>query len=159
MTRISKIQVKQVRETEMLVVRRTIDFFTEYGDFMEEALDKMAVVLEENQLLSASGPIVCFHNIDLAALDVSIGLEVALPIQLAESEVRCVTIPSRLIAVTIDRGPYEVQDPTMEALLAWINEHGYTADGGIYYRYLNDEEQPPEEYLTEMYVPVAKNRM
>ncbi|WP_301629260.1 GyrI-like domain-containing protein [Paenibacillus apis] len=38
--------------------------------------------------------------------------------------------------------------------MKWIPEHGFVAKSGIYYHYLNDEEQPQNEYLTEMYIPV-----
>ncbi|MBP1045944.1 GyrI-like domain-containing protein [Enterococcus sp. BWM-S5] len=156
MTRISTIRVKQTQEKQLLIVRRTIDFFAEYAELMTEALKRIDAVLEENHLLPASGPVVCFHNVELEVLDVEIGLEVAVSVHSKDSAVQCVKVPSRVIALTIDRGPYEEQDPTLEDLLAWIEEQGYTAQGGIYYHYLNDEEQLPKDYLTEMFIPVKK---
>lgn len=155
MTRISKIRVKQMPEKQLLSMRRTIDFFTEYSDLMAEALEKIDQILKENELLPASGPVVCFHTIDLAALDVEIGLEVAIPVTITGAEVQCKTVPSQRIAVTIDRGPYEEQDPTLEALLAWVKKQGYSITGRIHYHYLNDEEQQPTDYLTEMYIPIS----
>lgn len=154
MTRISRLTVKEMPEKQLVTIRRTIDFFAEYSEMMDEVLQKIDKVLTASKLLPASGPIVCFHNVDLAALDVEIGMEIAFPVVLKESEVQCKTIPARKIALTIDQGPYEEQDPTLEALMAWINEQGYSMVGGIYYHYLNDEEQLPKEYLTEMYIPI-----
>lgn len=155
MTRISKIRVKQLPEKHQLTIRRTIDFFSEYSEMMGDALDQINGILTANQLLSASGPIVCFHNVDLAALDVEIGLEIPCFVSLKEgTEARYTLVPSQKVAITIDRGPYEEQDPTLEALMAWISEQGYTMRGGIYYHYLNDEEQSPADYLTEMYCPI-----
>lgn len=155
MARIAKIMVKQWPEQHQLTVRRTIDFFREYADFMDNAVKDIMSLLEETGKFPASGPIVCFHNVELTALDVEIGFRVAEPLP-GRDAVRTQTVPPQTVAVTIDRGPYEEQDPTMEALMEWLPRHGYAAAGGICYHYLNDEEQPTSEYLTEMFIPVRK---
>lgn len=155
MAKISNIMVKQLPEQHMLTVRKTIDFFKEYSEFMGTTINNILSIIEENKTLPSSGPIVCFHNIELEALDVEIGFEIAKPIN-AQSPIEALVIPSRTVAITIDRGPYEKQDPTLELLMNWIPENGYKAVGGIYYHYLNGVEQPQEEYLTQMYIPVEK---
>ncbi len=155
MARVSAIVVKQFPEQHMLSIRKTIDFFSEYSNFMGDALEAILQLIEENGAFPSSGPIVCFHNMELETLDVEIGFQVARPIG-TTNELVARTIQSRTVAVTIDRGPYEKQDPTLEELMKWIPQHGYKADGGIYYHYLNGEEQPQSEYLTEMFIPVIK---
>ncbi len=155
MARISRIMIKQLPERHMLTVRKTIDFFTEYSDFMNEAIGAILPLIEENDAFASSGPIVCFHNMELETLDVEIGFQTAQRIK-AKGDVRAQVLPLRTVVVTMDRGPYEKQDDTLEDLMAWIPEHGYAVDGGIYYHYLNGEDQPPNEYLTEMYIPVIK---
>ena len=42
--------------------------------------------------------------------------------------------------------------------MKWVPEHGYEAVGGIYYHYLNGEDQPESEYLTEMSIPIQKRQ-
>lgn len=153
MARISEITVKQQPEKHMLTVRKTIDFFTQYAGFMESAVNSILTLIEESAALPSSGPIVCFHNMELETLDVEIGFEVARPIPVKDP-VQASIIPVRTVATTIDRGPYEKQDPTLEALMQWIPENGYKALDGIYYHYLNDEQQPESEYLTQMFIPV-----
>ncbi|MBU5361673.1 GyrI-like domain-containing protein [Enterococcus raffinosus] len=155
MTKIADIMVKQLPEQHMLTHRKTINFFEEYAEFMGEAIGRILKLIEENEAFPSSGPIVCFHNVDLEALDVEIGFATPKPLK-AQNELHTLTHPIRTIAVTIDRGPYEQQDPTLEALMKWIPENGYEALGGIYYHYLNDERQPENEYLTEMYIPIQK---
>lgn len=155
MARISKIMVKQLPEQHMITVRNTIDFFSQYADFMGDTVGGILSLLEENDVFPASGPIVCFHNMELETLDVEIGFEIAAPIEVV-APMKVMTLPSRTVATTIDRGPYEEQDPTLEALMRWIPENGFVADGGIYYHYLNDEEQPQAEYLTQMLIPVKR---
>lgn len=116
-------------------------------------MNSILSLIEESGALPSSGPIVCFRNMELETLDVKIGFETARSIPVKDP-VQASMIPVRTVATTIDRGPYEKQDSTLEALLRWIPEHGYEAAGGIYYHYLNDEQQPESEYLTQMFIPV-----
>ena len=122
---------------------------------MSDAVNMILFLIEENNTFPSSGPIVCFHNIELAVLDVEIGFEVAAPIEPVKP-IAAIELPSRTVAATIDRGPYEKQDPTLETLMKWIPEHGFVPDGSIYYHYLNGEEQLQTEYLTQMFIPVKK---
>ncbi len=155
MARVSEIMIKQLPKQHMLTIRKTIDFFSEYAGFMGGALETILSLIEENGEFPSSGPIVCFHNMELETLDVEIGFQIAQPIS-SMNEAGARIIPSRTVAAAIDRGPYENQDPTLEELMKWIPEHGYEAAGGIYYHYMNGEEQPQSEYLTEMFIPVIK---
>ncbi|MBO0452652.1 GyrI-like domain-containing protein [Candidatus Enterococcus murrayae] len=155
MTRIADIMLKQLPEQHMLTHRKTINFFAEYADFMGETINDILQLIEENKALPSSGPIVCFHNIDLEKLDVEIGFATPRSIE-AKDEIRSLTHPIRTVALTIDRGPYEKQDPTLEELMQWVPDHDYQAIGGIYYHYLNGEEQSENDYLTEMYLPIKK---
>ncbi|MDH6364666.1 effector-binding domain-containing protein [Enterococcus sp. PF1-24] len=74
----------------------------------------------------------------------------------SEGPLQLITHSQQLIAVTIDQGPYEAQDSTLEALMAWISANDLKASGGIYYHYLNDDQRDPATYLTEIYIPVEK---
>lgn len=153
MSRISKITLKQLPERNVLSIRKTINFFREYSDFMSNATSDILSLIEEKNTLPGSGPTVCFHNIDLESLDVEIGYEIARSVE-TSGDVITQVLPSQAVVTAIDRGPYEKQDSTLNELMKWIPENGFIANGGIYYHYLNDENQPQNEYLTEMYIPV-----
>ena len=155
MTRISTIMEKKMPEMQLLTLRRTIHFFEEYSDFVGEAVTKISQLIEKADSFPSSGPIVCFHNIDLEKLDVEIGFQVVESIAGTET-INEVTIPARTVVTAIDLGPYEQSDPVMEELLNWIPANGYHQAGGIYYHYLNDNERPEAELLTEIYIPITK---
>lgn len=154
MARISKIKVKELPERKFLSIRKTIDFFKEYSDFVGNSINQIERLLEVNEAFPCSGPIVCFHTIDLESLDVEIGFEVAKPF-LSEGEIRFSILPTQVVVTAIDQGPYEQQDPTLEEIMNWISKHNFEAIGGIHYQYLNEEEVE-NNCLTEMSVPVKK---
>jgi DNA gyrase inhibitor GyrI len=60
-------------------------------------------------------------------------------------------------AVTVHRGPYEEIGPVYPRLFAWVSEHGHRPMGKPREVYLNgpDEVATPDEYLTELIVPIA----
>lgn len=56
-------------------------------------------------------------------------------------------------------GPYDTISSTYEAMLRWAADHGYALAGPPMERYYSDpEEVPPEEYLTEVLLPVRPTR-
>ena len=155
MTRITKIMQKKIPEMQVLSVRRSIHFFEEYATFMGEAIEAILQVITEADSFPSSGPIVCFHTMDLEHLDVEVAFQVAEEIA-GSGEVVATILPVRTIITAIDQGPYEQQDPTLEELMNWIPANGYQLAGGIYYHYLNDDDRPEAELLTEMYIPIEK---
>jgi effector-binding domain-containing protein len=59
------------------------------------------------------------------------------------------------VASTMHKGPYESVEPTYDALFAWITGNGYRPSGPPSETYFSDPANtPPEEYLTEIQVPV-----
>ena len=70
--------------------------------------------------------------------------------------VRRYTLPGgRMVHVT-HKGPYDSCEPAYLAAFAWIAENGLEVSGPIREVYPNDpQEVPPEEILTEIYIPVT----
>ncbi|MGZ5944766.1 MAG: GyrI-like domain-containing protein [Isosphaeraceae bacterium] len=60
-------------------------------------------------------------------------------------------------AVTVHRGPYEQISGVYPRLFAWVAEHGHQPAGRPREIYLNGpaEVSKPEEYLTQLLVPIA----
>lgn len=156
MAQVSNITIQQQPERYFVSIRKNIHFFNEYADFLGKSIHTLLPMIEKNNTYPSSGLTVCFHNMELENLDVEVGYVVASQLEI-NGDVSLTKQPSRSIVLAIDRGPYEKQDPTLEALMQWINNHGYEMDGGIYYHYLNGEEQAVEEYLTQMYIPIVKS--
>lgn len=66
-------------------------------------------------------------------------------------------VPSTLVAAAMHVGPYETIERTYESLWAWIGGQGHAPAGPPAEVYFSDpEETRPEEYLTEVRVPVLK---
>ncbi len=54
-------------------------------------------------------------------------------------------------------GPYETVEPTYNEIWAWIGENGYLMAGPPMEIYYSDPaDVPPEEYLTEIQMPVVR---
>lgn len=66
-------------------------------------------------------------------------------------------LPGGRFAVLVHRGAYEDLARTYEELFAWIERHGYRADGAVREVYLNapGEATSPADYLTELVVLIA----
>ncbi|NTL99156.1 GyrI-like domain-containing protein [Enterococcus faecium] len=155
MTRINKIEKKRLPDMNILSMRRTINFAEDYSSFMGEAINKIVELIRDEEGYPSSGPIVYFHNINLEKLDVEIGFQVAEPIA-GRDKIKYSTLPKRTVVGTIDQGPYIEQDSTLHDLMEWIDENNYQTVGGIYYHYLNDDDRPEKDFLTEMYVQISE---
>lgn len=66
-------------------------------------------------------------------------------------------VPAMTVVAAIHKGPYDSVAGTYETMWAWIGENGYEPAGPPMERYLNDPgEAAPEEYLTEILMPISK---
>ena len=153
MARISNITLTQQPEFQILTIRKSINFITEFSDFAGQSFDKITTYLESINVLLGGEPIVCFHNMDLENLDIEVGFPTAIFVS-GKDEMSAQTIHSQKVVSAIDLGAYEKQDPTLEEIFAWIQENGYEMQGKIYYQYLNDTNRPENEFLTKMIIPV-----
>ena len=153
MARISKITIKQEPEHYLLAIRKTIDFMKDYSHFAAQALALTGDYLKQMGVYPISGPVVCFHNQSLEALDVEMGWKIAQKVE-PRDNMLCSLVPARKIVTSIDLGPYEMQDPTLMAMFEWVKQNGCQPQGPICYCYLNDTDRPAAEYLTEMMIPI-----
>jgi effector-binding domain-containing protein len=73
-----------------------------------------------------------------------------------ESGIGVKPIEPQTVASAMHKGPYEQVAPVYAALGAWVTENGYRMVGPPRELYYSDpDEVPPEEYLTEIQLPVA----
>lgn len=154
MARISNVEIKQEPKHYTLTIRKTIDFMKDYSDFAEHVLALTGSYLNELGVYPMSGPIVCFHNQELEALDVEMGWQTAEKIEDKDGMI-CSMIESRKVVSATDLGAYENQDPTLMDLFEWMKENGHEPQGPISYCYLNDTQRPEADYLTQMSIPIS----
>lgn len=66
-------------------------------------------------------------------------------------------VPAMLVATSTHLGPYEQMDATYKALWECVAAEGYEIDGPPIERYNSDPDTtPPEEYVTDVMVPLKK---
>jgi effector-binding domain-containing protein len=94
-----------------------------------------------------------YYNMDMADLDVEAGFIVARELA-AEGDILSGQIPGGSMAACLHRGPYSEMEPTYDALANWIKEQGHEVTGVTYEMYLNGPPTPPEEYLTQILMPL-----
>lgn len=152
MAAISNITLIEQREQHVLSVRKTIHF-DDFPKTANEAFSAIAAYARENALLFSGCPFVCYHNADLEHLDVELGFPVAAP-QAGNDTVTGRTIPAHRAACGIFLGPYTQTDPLMMEIFSWIGKNGYQPHGDIYHYYLNDENRPESDLLTQIAITV-----
>jgi effector-binding domain-containing protein len=127
-------------------------------------VEKLPEVLGETyqaiiQFLTKSGEqpagpaFAAYYNMDMADLDVEAGFIVARELA-AEGDILSGQIPGGSMAACLHSGPYSEMEPTYDALTNWIKEQGHEVTGVTYEMYLNGPPTPPEEYLTQILMPL-----
>lgn len=65
-------------------------------------------------------------------------------------------VPATTVASAMHKGPYDTISDTYDEVMRWIAENDYQVAGPPREAYLSDPATaPPEEYLTDVMVPVA----
>jgi AraC family transcriptional regulator len=66
-------------------------------------------------------------------------------------------VGERVVAFAMHTGPYELLPETYDPLMQWVHGQGYAVSGPPEEVYFSDPDQvPPEQYLTEVRLPVTK---
>jgi len=66
-------------------------------------------------------------------------------------------VAATLVLSAMHHGPYETVAPTYDEMWVWIGANGYIVAGPPMEIYYSDPNKvPPEEYLTEVQMPIAK---
>jgi AraC family transcriptional regulator len=87
--------------------------------------------------------------------DVEVVIPVVSPIE-GDDEIACYELPGGPMARITHQGPYERSATAYKKLFAWIAENHRKVAGPTREVYLTDPRKvPPEELLTEIYVPVT----
>ena len=152
MSILSKINLLEQPEQHVLSIRTTIHF-KDFPNTAKQGFDKIMEYAACNDMFFSGSPFVCYHNADLENLDVEMGFPVARPV-LGNDMISGHTIPARKVVSGIFQGPYTDTDPLMMELFMWIADQGYEQQGQIFNYYLNDDDRPATELLTQITIPI-----
>ncbi len=103
----------------------------------------------------AGPPFAIYHTFGDGLIDVEACVPVAHPI--ADSDrVDTRILPPMTVAGTVHVGRYEDLDAAYRAVLAWVDQNGFVANGPVHERYLNGpgEDVPTDRYETVVEVPI-----
>lgn len=144
----------------------TVAYLPMYGTYAQtpEGFGRLYAWVEASGYKPTGMPAAVYFNIpsDDAASDAIWELQAPLAGDVAEappdeSGIGIRHVPATDVIAAVHRGPYDSVLPTYQALWAWIEDNGYEPCGPPMERYLNDPgEMHPEEYLTEILMPVRK---
>ena len=98
-------------------------------------------------------PFAAYYNLDMRNLDVEIGFPVARELP-GKGNVQPSQFPGGKLASVMHVGQYDQVEPAYDALMLWVNEHGYETTGVAYEIYYSGPETPPEEIRTEIMFPL-----
>ncbi len=159
MTDMPAITVIDVQPMEVLGTQKTGTYA-----LIPELLLKVVNYMMENNIPITAPPLFICHEtspewVKEANENGTAQVEIAWPVTVHSSgsgDIRRYALPGGRMVHTVHKGPYETCEPTYLAALAWIRDHGLTINGLVREVYPNDPRTvPPEEILTEIYIPVA----
>lgn len=149
----SQTVLVELPEQPVLSRRTTLHFFREFPSFAQDTFRQVEALAAKEGLLFAGPPFACYHNTNLEALDVEVGYPLARAFS-GSGAVAGRVIPAHREVCGLFLGPYGESDPLMEAIMGWIAENGHSPLGPIFNRYLNDEQRPESDLLTQIAVPI-----
>ncbi|MFS0781962.1 GyrI-like domain-containing protein [Bacillus sp. 1P06AnD] len=148
----SNIELLHQNEQNVLCIR-TITSVEELPKLIGESYGKLAAYLKELNEVLAEVPYVCYHNMDMGALDIEIGFPVTgvLP---GKEDIQTGTIPAGKRIFCMYRGPYQLLEPVYQEMDEYLKKHSYEPVGTAYEFYYNDMSFPEEELLTKIVMPI-----
>lgn len=152
MAYLEEIQVKltETAPTNILSVRDKINV-SEYGTYMGKLYEQIA----REKLTPMGAPLSIFHDEEFNPE--SYDMEIAVPVKETAQGTRIMS--SGLCAMATLRGPYSQLTSVYAKLKEWIEAECYENAGPSFEIYLTDPgKTPPEQYITEVYVPIKKQK-
>lgn len=148
--------IKEVESFKVASIREIIPFYDNQGPLWEE----LVAYLHKNNIKMLYPCVINYH--DMGYKDSDVDVEVA--IQVASTVLSNGRIMFRNlegyneVACMIHKGSYESIAPTYHVMMRWIEENGYKIIGNNRALYLEGRwsVKNPEEYITEIQIPVAK---
>ena len=147
------MELRNVDEQDTIAVR-LVTPVERLSEAMGSTYGRIIEYLGSEGVQPSGPPFAVYHNMDMTALDVEIGMPVPSPME-GSGDLKPGTIPGGRVAVGMHTGPYDTIGESYEALMAFVRENGLEMDSFSYEFYLDDPRStPPEELKTEIFFPV-----
>ena len=128
----------------------------ELPEHFERIYTSIARYLGELGEEPAGPPFARYHNMNVADLDVEAGFPTGEEAE-GRADIQSGELPASMVATCVHTGTYQSLDESYDALLRFIQTHGYVPAGPIYEFYLNDPaDVGPQQLQTKLVIPVAK---
>lgn len=150
------VELKDLKAEKVLSLREKISAYNKEGELWE----KMGRFMSENGVACNVGGYSIYHDEDYKENDVDV--EIAVPVQnlkVSQGTFIYKELDAIPLAATIRfSGPYEGYSEAMGKLAAWVEQNGYTFDGSVrgFAVASPSDVSSPEDYVTELQVPVKK---
>jgi effector-binding domain-containing protein len=149
--------IKKIEAQNVASVR---DVVPTYHD-IERLCNELYPYLMGKNAQIAGPPIAVYHDMEYMEKDVDIELVVPITGSLpATDRVKVGDLPAvEQAACMIHQGPYETIGESYKMLMAWAEANGYQVAGPdreIYLKGPEEEGRSPQDYITELQLPVAK---
>jgi DNA-binding transcriptional MerR regulator len=142
------VQLIETQPKNILSIRKRINV-ADYGLHIRALFSD----IEKANLTPVGAPMSIFH--DEAYDPENYDIEIAVPVKENTGQTR--TLSGNLCAMVTLKGPYNNLPSVYARLQEWVEANGYQITSPFYEIYLTDPGQtPPEENITEVYLPVAK---
>ena len=149
-------ELKSLPAAQVLSLREVIPTYDQEGTLWE----KLCKFVMKNNIPCDSGGYSIYHDAEYKESDVDV--EIAVPVDAAGENngafvFRELDAIPRAATVRFS-GPYEGTTSAMEKLAAWMEQNGYVSDGLVRELaiVMPGPGVPPEDYLTEIQVPVRR---
>jgi effector-binding domain-containing protein len=150
------VVIKKVDVQKVTSVRGVVPTYND----IDRLFNELYPYLMEKNAQIAGPPIAVYHDMEYMEKDVDI--EVAVPIANSIPTTDRIKVAElsaiEQAACLLHRGPYETIGESYKALMAWAETNGYQIAGPDREIYLQGPEpsRSPEEFITELQLPVTK---
>jgi effector-binding domain-containing protein len=151
-----QIVIKKIKSQKVLSIRRTIPTYKN----ISELFNTIGPYIGQVHAPVKGAPFAIYHDHEFKDSDVDV--EVAFPLWKevkASGEFKSYELPGYdQVATLVFKGPFEGISAPYNALMKWVETNGYHIAGPNREVYLSDPAKTkPEDYVTEIQMPVAKN--
>ncbi len=155
MAKVTEIMLLQQAEQSALVIEKLADMGT-FGNYIGEGFMKIGGYLDELGEVTTDIPFVeypGYEEITEKNIRMVIGCYTAKPLP-SKGEIKCITIPSRKIAVCLHKGTYEALADLYNEMTQWAKDKGYEHSGTSIEHYYTGPEVPEAEQVTRVVMPL-----
>ena len=139
------MEIREVPKLDTAAVRLTASS-AELPQVIGDVCGEILAYFDKQGIQPAGHPVVVYHNLDMEALDVEIGIPVSQPIA-RDGRIDLSVLPGGSVLYTEHEGPYSTMESTYQEILEYLMEVGHETELWLYETYLSSPLDTPEDKL------------